>query len=100
MAQGQFSPADYALISICLVAAVSSVLLQISFLNQAIARYSQVECIAIYQVTIIIFTVICALMLLGEAKAYTRAGLLLVFGCIILLFAGIQILAWKTNYLN
>ena len=39
-------------------------------------------------------------MLLDEAKAYTRAGLLSVFGCIILMFAGIQILAWKTNYLN
>ena len=39
-------------------------------------------------------------MLLDEAKAYTRAGLLSVFGCIILMFAGIQILAWKTNYLS
>ena len=39
-------------------------------------------------------------MLLDEAKAYTTAGLLSVFGCIILMFAGIQILAWKTNYLN
>ena len=97
MAQGQFSPADYALISICLVAAVSSVLLQISFLNQAIARYSQVECIAIYQVTIMVFTVVCALVLLGEAKAYTTGGLLSVFGCMLLMFAGIQILTWKTN---
>ena len=78
---------------------MSSSLLQITFLNTAIARYQQVEVIAVYQVTIMIFTIICALVLLDEAEAYTKSGLLWILGTVALMIAGIQVITWKTNVL-
>ena len=78
---------------------MSSSLLQITFLNTAIARYQQVEVIAVYQVTIMIFTIVCALVLLDEAEAYTKAGLLWILFTVILMSAGIQVVTWKVNVL-
>lgn len=46
-----------------------------------------------------IFTIICALVLLDEAEAYTKTGLLWIFGTVALMIAGIQVMAWKTNKL-
>ena len=100
LAHGKFEPDDIWIASVCLVIAVSSVLLQITFLNTAIANYQQVEVIAVYQVTIMIFTIICALVLLDEGEAYTMAGLLWLFFTVALMIAGIQVIAQKTNSIS
>ena len=89
LAHGKFEPDDIWIASVCLVIAVSSALLQITFLNTAIANYQQVEVIAVYQVTIMIFTIICALVLLDEGEAYTMTGLLWLFFTVALMIAGI-----------
>ena len=47
-----------------------------------------------------IFTIICALVLLDEADAYTKTGLLWIFGTVALMIAGIQVITWKTNSLS
>ena len=99
MAQGKFEPDDIWIATVCLVIAVASSLLQLTFLNKAIACYQQVEVIAIYQVTIMIFTIMCALILLDEAEAYTQTGLLWLLGTVALMIAGIQVVTWKTNKL-
>ena len=44
--------------------------LQIYFLNRAIALYAQKEVIATYQVTVMIFTIICGLILVDEDEEY------------------------------
>ena len=46
-----------------------------------------------------IFTIICALVLLDEAEAYTKSGLLWLFFTVALMIAGIQVVTWKTNVL-
>ena len=46
-----------------------------------------------------IFTIVCALVLLDEAEAYTMSGLLWILFTVALMIAGIQVIAWKTNIL-
>ena len=46
-----------------------------------------------------IFTIVCALVLLDEAEAYTLSGLLWILFTVALMIAGIQVIAWKTNVL-
>ena len=53
--------------AIFVVSILVSCTLMLKFLNSAIAKYAQVEVIATYQVAIIVFTVICALVLVDEA---------------------------------
>ena len=80
---------DFWIMSVCLFVAVCSTLMQLYYLNQAIARYQQIEVSAIYQVTIMIFTVVCALVIMDEASAYNVAGLLSIFGGTALCMIGI-----------
>ena len=94
-----FEANDLWVMTVCLVIAVASAGLQFAYLNQAMARYAQVEVISIYQVTIMIFTIVSGLLLMDEAQAYTKAGLLTVFGCAMFMVLGIQVLTCKTNHL-
>lgn len=53
-----------------------------------------------YQVTIMMFTVICALVLLGESQAYTKMGLISIMLCTGVMVLGIQVIACKTSSLK
>ena len=46
-----------------------------------------------------IYTVVCALVLMDEASAYSGLGLTSIFGGTALCMVGIQVIACKTNYL-
>jgi len=85
--------------SVTLVLAIGSAMLQLFFLNSAIARYQQIDFSAVYQVTIMIFTVVCALVLLEEAEAYTAVGLASILSCTALCVLGIYVVTLKTNYM-
>ena len=89
MAYGDLDSQDIWIMSVCLFVAVCSTLMQLYYLNQAIARYQQIEVSAIYQVTIMIFTVVCALVIMDEASAYNVGGLLSIFGGTALCMIGI-----------
>ena len=44
-----------------------------------------------------VFTVICALMLVDEAESYSRSGIVWVMGSVALMITGIQVMLCKTK---
>ena len=99
IAQNIFGPTECIILTVCSVVAVASSVLQLIFVNSAIARYQQIEVSAVYQVMIIIWLVVCALLLLDEGDMYTTSNLLLIMLGIAFCILGIQVVSWKTNHL-
>jgi len=97
VAQGRYGPNEYWIMSVTFVIAASSAILQLKFLNSAIASYQQIDFSAVYQVTVMIFTVVCALILCDEASAYTMTGLAAVFGFTSLCCLGIYTVTLKNS---
>jgi len=95
--QGTYGPQEYWIISVTAFIAVCSAILQLKFLNSAIASYQQIDFSAVYQVTVMIFTVICALILLDEASAYSWSGLAAVMAFTGLCVLGIYTVTLKTS---
>ena len=71
--------------------------LQIYFLNRAIALYAQKEVIATYQVTVMIFTILCGLILVDEDEEYSSEGYVFIPMSVALMIAGILVLFCKNN---
>jgi len=97
VAQGKYGPNEYWIMSVTAVVAASSAILQLKFLNSAIASYQQIDFSAVYQVTVMIFTVISALILCDEASAYSMTGLAAVFAFTGLCCLGIYTVTLKNS---
>lgn len=97
LTEGDLGAVECWILSVTLFVAVCSGVLQFTFLNAALASYQQIDFSAVYQVTIMVFTVVCALVLLDEAGAYSTSGLISILACTGLCIIGIYVVTLKSN---
>lgn len=95
-----YSTVEYWIIGVGIALVPLEAFFQLKFLNKAIAKYQQIEVAAIYQVNLMVFTILCGLILLQEAKAYTNASLCLILVCTCLCLGGIFTLMIKQNLIS
>ena len=91
---GTFMDAPGLIIFLAVLASANAVLMMVE-LNFMMARYAQLDALPIYQSMNMVLSIICGLIMLGEADRYTTGRLFGLSICMLIIVLGILILGFK-----